>query len=154
MRNIEFINKNCYDYYKKFNLEEDIISYDVKLQYFVSTQERKIAFDSGEDNINVNKTVKYYMAPEILKNLDTKEDDPIAAYIWSLDIITYNLLTGQDTPFQGNNDKEVPKNIEKNKIKISKKLCPSLEIIRFITNLLKYSPTERPNLKKIKEFEF
>ena len=81
MRNIEFINKNCYDYYKKFNLEEDIISYDVKLQYFVSTQERKIAFDSGEDNINVNKTVKYYMAPEILKNLDTKEDDPIAAYI-------------------------------------------------------------------------
>ena len=37
------------------------------------------------------------MAPEILKNLDKKEDDPIAAYIWSLGIITYNLLTGKDT---------------------------------------------------------
>ena len=90
------------------------------------------------------------MAPEILKNLDKKEDDPITSYIWSLGIITYNLLTGKDTWFQGNNYKEVLKNIEKNKITISKQLCPSLEII---TNLLKYSPTERPNLKKIKEFE-
>ena len=33
-------------------------------------------------------------------------------------------------------------------------LCPSLQIIRFITCLLKYQPDERPSLEKIKKLEF
>ena len=60
-------------------------------------------------------------------------------------------------PFEDDNDENIDtiiKNIEKGEIYIPDNICPSLSIIKFITSLLKIKPSDRPNLKKVKNHEF
>lgn len=139
-------------YYNEFIENEDLVSYNIKLQYFISFHDRKRAIESGADN-NSNDTSKYYISPEILNELDNNYN-PFAANIWSLGVITYRLLTGKEYPFKGDNIREIIDNIKNERILIPSDLCPSLQIIRFITCLLKYQPDERPSLEKIKKLEF
>lgn len=145
--------KKNYTYYDKFIENEDLCSYKLKLQYFISSEERKKAINPGEDDFNNNEKSMYYMAPEILNNFEYNSD-PLATNIWSLGVITLSLLTGNEKPFEGENYNEVFKSIIDKKIFIPANLCPSLQIISFITRLLKYNPKDRPSLEKIKEFEF
>ena len=93
------------------------------------------------------------MAPEILNDPDNNIN-PTAANIWSLGIITYQLLTGIKAPFKAENNKNIIKNIKKGEISIPANLCPSLSVIRFITSLLKIKPSERPSLEEVKNHEF
>ena len=145
--------KKNYTYYDKFIENEDLCSYKLKLQYFISSEERKKAINPREDDFNNNEKSMYYMAPEILNNFEYNSD-PLATNIWSLGVITLSLLTGNEKPFEGNNYNEVFKSIIDKKISIPTNLCPSLQIISFITRLLKYNPKDRPSLEKIKELEF
>lgn len=138
-------------YYDKFVDDENSITYDIKIKYFISSYERKQALNIKND-INDNLT-KYYMAPEILNDPDNNIN-PTAANIWSLGIITYQLLTGIKAPFKAENNKNIIKNIKKGEIPIPANLCPSLSIIRFITSLLKIKPSERPSLEEVKNHEF
>ena len=138
-------------YYDKFVDDENSITYDIKIKYFISSYERKQALNIKND-INDNLT-KYYMAPEIL-NYPDNNINPTSANIWSLGIITYQLLTGIKAPFKAENNKNIIKNIKKGEIPIPANLCPSLSIIRFITSLLKIKPSERPSLEEVKNHEF
>ena len=138
-------------YYDKFVDDENSITYDIKIKYFISSYERKQALNIKND-INDNLT-KYYMAPEILNDPDNNIN-PTSANIWSLGIITYQLLTGIKAPFKAENNKSIIKNIKKGEISIPANLCPSLSVIRFITSLLKIKPSERPSLEEVKNHEF
>ena len=138
-------------YYDKFVDDENSITYDIKIKYFISSYERKQALNIKND-INDNLT-KYYMAPEILNDPDNNIN-PTSANIWSLGIITYQLLTGIKAPFKAENNKNIIKNIKKGEIPIPANLCPSLSVIRFITSLLKIKPSERPSLEEVKNHEF
>ena len=133
-------------------------SFNIKLKYFISSYERKEAINSEERNtFNLDMNTKYYMAPEILENPGDNSDDPNAAFaanMWSLGVITYRLLTGNQFPFEGNNVEKIKENINKEEILIPERLCPSYEIINFITSLLRKEPKVRPTLKKIMSEEF
>ena len=127
--------------YKTYKKEEDINSFNIKMRYFVSLEEREKAIKS-DYNTSENET-KNYLAPEILKKPE-KNENPTSANMWSLGVLTYKLLTGNNK-FYDKNQKEM---------KINSELTPSLQIINFITSLLKYFPDERPQLEKIKNHEF
>ena len=74
--------------------------------------------------------------------------------MWSLGVITYKLLTGNKKLFDGTSKEEIIQNIEKKEMEISSELTPSLQIINFITSLLKYNPDDRPKLQDIKNNDF
>ena len=74
--------------------------------------------------------------------------------MWSLGVITYKLLTGNKKLFDGKSKEEIIQNIEKKEMEISSELTPSLQIINFITSLLKYNPDDRPKLQDIKNNDF
>ena len=140
------IRKN-YDSYIK---EGDIDSFNIKMRYFVSLEERDQAIKSG-DNTREYET-KYYLPREILKH--EKNSNPISTNMWSLGVITYKLLTGNKKLFDGKSEEEIIQNIEKKEMEISSELTPSLQIINFITSLLKYNPDDRPKLQDIKNNDF
>ena len=148
------------EFYEKFIEGENSISYNIKIKYFISSYERKEVMKCKKaDRLtanNIDYLTKYYMAPEILKDPDNNIN-PTAAYIWSLGIIAYQLLTQLKIPFEDDNDENIDtiiKNIEKGEISIPDNICPSLSIIKFITSLLKIKPSDRPSLKKVKNHEF
>ena len=146
----ELGNSRCKNYYNKF-IKDDGINYTIKIKYFISTAERKKAIESKD---NDDGKIKYYLAPEILKNLDN-DKNPIAADMWSLGLITYKLLVGNSSlPFADDNFEKILYKIEEGKILFPKDLCPSFQIIQFINSLLKYKPEERPTFDQIKNHEF
>lgn len=59
----------------------------------------------GEDNIEVNGNVAY-LAPELL----LKQRVTYAADVWSIGVLTYILLSGQN-PFAGESDRETHDNV-------------------------------------------
>jgi serine/threonine protein kinase len=96
-----------------------------------------------------------YMSPDVVERLDNKTNKKYntSADLWSLGVITYELLTGT-TPFVGAKYEEVFQNIEKGSYKLPKKLKPSIEIISFINGLLQYYPEKRYDWEQIKQHPF
>ena len=137
-----------YDLYKQ---EDDIDLIDIKMRYFVSKEERKKEMKS---NYNTSEyTTNYSLAPEIL-DYPNCDIDPIKSNMWSLGVITYQLLTGNKILFKGKNSKEILDKINEGKMPIESGLTPSLQIINFITSLLKFYPKDRPKLEDLKNSEF
>ena len=145
--------------------ENDDMNYTIKIKYFLSKEEREKAneFDDPEnffckeekDKIYYYNNIKYYLAPEILENLNIDDDnlDTIAADMWSVGIITYELLVGKRL-YKGNNIIDILNAIKEGLISFPDNLCPSFQIIQFITSLLKLDPKERPTFDQIKNLEF
>jgi serine/threonine protein kinase len=137
-----------YDLYKQ---EDDIDLIDIKMRFFVSKEERKKEMKS---NYNTSEyTTNYSLAPEIL-DYPNCDIDPIKSNMWSLGVITYQLLTGNKILFKGKNSKEILDKINEGKMPIESGLTPSLQIINFITSLLKFYPKDRPKLEDLKNSEF
>ena len=137
-----------YDLYKQ---EDDIDLIDIKMRYFISKEERKKEMKS---NYNTSEyTTNYSLAPEIL-DYPNCDIDPIKSNMWSLGVITYQLLTGNKILFKGKNSKEILDKINEGKMPIESGLTPSLQIINFITSLLKFYPKDRPKLEDLKNNEF
>ena len=137
-----------YDLYKE---RDDIDLIDIKMRYFVSLEERKKEMKS---NYNTSEyTTNYSLAPEIL-DYPNCDIDPIKSNMWSLGVITYQLLTGNKILFKGKNSKEILDKINEGKMPIESGLTPSLQIINFITSLLKFYPKDRPKLEDLKNNEF
>ena len=137
-----------YDLYKE---RDDIDLIDIKMRYFVSKEERKKEMKS---NYNTSEyTTNYSLAPEIL-DYPNCDIDPIKSNMWSLGVITYQLLTGNKILFKGKNSKEILDKINEGKMPIESGLTPSLQIINFITSLLKFYPKDRPKLEDLKNNEF
>ena len=121
------------------------------MRYFVSKEERKKEMKS---NYNFSEyTTNYSLAPEIL-DYPNCDIDPIKSNMWSLGVITYQLLTGNKILFKGKNSKEILDKINEGKMPIESGLTPSLQIINFITSLLKFYPKDRPKLEELKNNEF
>ena len=169
---INFDNENPYEleapkfkqYCQKLK-ENDDMNYTIKIKYFLSKEEREkankfedpenIFYEEEKDKIYYYKNIKYYLAPEILENLNINDDnlDIIAADMWSVGIITYELLVGKRL-YKGNNIIDILNAIKEGLISFPDNLCPSFQIIQFITSLLKLDPKERPTFDQIKNLEF
>ena len=145
--------------------ENDDMNYTIKIKYFLSKEEREkankfedpenIFYEEEKDKIYYYKNIKYYLAPEILENLNIDDDnlDTISADMWSVGIITYELLVGKRL-YKGNNIIDILNAIKEGLISFPDNLCPSFQIIQFITSLLKLDPKERPTFDQIKNLEF
>ena len=98
-----------------------------------------------------------YMSPDIVEKYTDqgKEDKKYNSSVdlWSLGVITYELLTGS-APFPGKNCEEVFKSIKKGIYHLPKKLRPSIEIISFLNGLLQYYPEKRLNWQQINSHPF
>ena len=104
-----------------------------------------------------NLEVQSFMSPEMaqrckagenINNIFDKKND-----IWSIGVLTYELLTGKKL-FEGNNSDETYNNIINGKYSFPSDLKASKEIISFIIDLLQYSPEKRLDLEKIRELPF
>ena len=73
--------------------------------------------------------------------------------MWSVGIIIYELLVGKRL-YKGNNIIDILNAIKEGLISFPDNLCPSFQIIQFITSLLKLDPKERPTFDQIKNLEF
>ena len=100
-----------------------------------------------------------YVSPEMVDHLlgndnsnKNKYDDKIYD-IWSLGIITYELLTGKK-PFEGKNKEDIYNHIIKGTYELPAYLKASKEIITFINGILQYNPNKRFDWIQIKEHPF
>ena len=104
-----------------------------------------------------NLGVQSFMSPEMaqrckagenINNIFDEKND-----IWSIGVLTYELLTGKKL-FEGNNSDETYNNIINGKYTFPTDLKASKEIISFIIDLLQYFPEKRLDFKKIRELPF
>lgn len=107
----------------------------------------------GTEKIKVGN----YMSPEMAEKYKTGENSNIIMDkkndIWSIGVLTYELLTGKKL-FEGNNPEETYNNIINGKYTFPSDLKASNEIISFIIELLQYSPEKRLDLEEIKDLPF
>ena len=96
-----------------------------------------------------------YMSPDIIERVDDKSNKKYntSADLWSLGVITYELLTGS-MPFNGSDTRDLFTQIEKGVYTLPEKLKASIEIISFINGLLQYYPEKRLNWEQIKQHPF
>lgn len=110
-------------------------------------------------NYNVASTIlgsPEIMSPDVLNILQGKSSKKVynnKIDLWSLGIITYELLTGQP-PFLGDNPKDIYNQILEGKYKLPSNLIASVEIITFINGLLQYDPQKRLDWEGIKRHDF
>ena len=95
------------------------------------------------------------MSPDVLalNSGDSDKTYSTSSDLWSLGIITFELLTGT-LPFQGKDINEISNNIKKGSYSISSEIKPSIEIISFINGLLQVDPEKRMNWEQIKAHDF
>ena len=160
-----FININKYEnklingtippkiHYSEINIDEPIT---FKIGNFDHSKNlEKNSEISSDSNFIIEPN---YMTPQMVENVmnnspnkniyDDKNFD-----IWSLGIITYELLTGKK-PFEGKNKEDIYNNILKRKYDIPSNLKASNEIISFINGFFKYNPFTKFDLSQIKEHPF
>ena len=92
----------------------------------------------------------YYMAPEVLKRKYDEKCD-----LWSIGVIFYILLTGRP-PFDGNDDEEILKNVEKGVYDKTSYPFPSLSALAkdLIDKLLQYEPAKRISAEEALEHKW
>ena len=92
----------------------------------------------------------YYMAPEVLKRKYDEKCD-----LWSIGVIFYILLTGRP-PFDGNDDDEILKNVEKGVYDKTSYPYPSLSSLAkdLINKLLQYDPKKRISAEESLEHQW
>ena len=92
----------------------------------------------------------YYMAPEVLKRKYDEKCD-----LWSIGVIFYILLTGRP-PFDGNDDDEILKNVEKGVYDKTSYPYPSLSSLAkdLMNKLLQYDPKKRISAEESLEHQW
>ena len=107
----------------------------------------------GTEKIEVGN----YMSPEMAQKYKSGENKSIIMDkkndVWSIGVLTYELLTGKKL-FEGNNPDETYNNIINGKYTFPSDLKASNEIISFIIELLQYNPEKRLDLEEIKDLPF
>ena len=73
--------------------------------------------------------------------------------LWSLGVLTYELLTGEK-PFLGYNSNDIHNQIMEGKYHLPTTLVASYKIISFINGLLQFYPEKRMDWEKIKKHPF
>ena len=92
-------------------------------------------------------------APDILNAGKGNKGYDKSVDLWSLGVITYELLTGSP-PFKGKTSEEIFNSIQEGTYTLPNNLKCSTEIISFINGLLQYSPEKRLNWEQIKSHPF
>ena len=172
---LEYMNiKNII--HRDINLKNVLINFN-KYQNFIF--ERKIPAKINYSNISLNDSFTIKIADlDYSKNIedsninvfivDSPENtssymfrsviasDPENIYIsklnlWYLGIITYELLTGEES-FSGNDTQDIYNKIREGKYKLSTTLISLGEIISFINGLMQFNPEKRCIRNKLKFF--
>ena len=138
------------DEIERIKMSEELIEPDniiPKIHYFLCPKDQK----KNIENLNTMK----YLSPEVLDDIIKKKEIKFNASgdIWSLGIITYKLLTRQ-FPFDGINAEGIKRSINNGKLYLPENSLYSLEILKFIKNILTTDPKNRLTLDKIKEEDF
>ena len=112
--------------------------------------------DLMKDNSNstiIGKKISAAISPEMINSEKTNKPYNTKTDLWSLGVITYELLTGS-SPFIGETTQELFEEIQKGKYILPHDLKCSVEIISFINGLLQYYPEKRLNWEQIKSHPF
>ena len=153
------LNFNSYPNVTKDGLPPEPLKFEDKsLGKNFSIKIADLGFAKDIEKDNLGSTVlgtPIYMSPDVLAlgSGDSDKTYSTSSDLWSLGIITFELLTGT-LPFQGKDIKEISNNIKKGSYSISSEIKPSIEIISFINGLLQVDPEKRMNWEQIKAHDF
>ena len=108
---------------------------------------------NNSNNTIIGRKMSAAFSPEIINSEKDNKTYNTKVDLWSLGVITYELLTGS-SPFIGENTEEILEYIQKGKYILPHKLQCSDEIISFINGLLQYYPEKRLNWEQINSHPF
>ena len=159
MENI-LINFNKYQNIAIKGKLPSIVNYsEVSLNDLFTLKIYDLGYSKNIINYNVEPNIsgsKQAISPDVLNNSNGNSSQKIynnKIDLWSLGVITYELLTGQP-PFLGDNPKDIYNQIKEGKYKLPSSLIASVEILTFINGLLQYEPQKRLDWEGIKNHDF